>query len=257
MRENNKKKLVLGVLALATVFALVACGNKENVENNDLLENETNQQQEEIANNPSESESVDNTNQDENSGAENSKENSANKIEFQPFEDIIETYQLAARENWDMETVEEKQLYTTTMGGQGIRGMIEDGSLYYTLLDLNNDAKNELIVFQRNGVVIDGQEEDVILGIYAEYKNSAKAIVVGAERDNYYFRANNIIENRGSSGAADSVMALYQVAEGLPELVELVKVRTINEDQEALNTYEEMCRENPYQKFDNAIQIVL
>jgi hypothetical protein len=105
------------------------------------------------------------------------------------FRHIFELYRRAVSEKWDYIACEENQICYMVMFQEDL------SRLGYTLIDLNGDGNQELILSDGN----------VIYDLYATVQGQTVRVLTGGERNSFQLTADNRIVNRGSNGAASFI----------------------------------------------------
>lgn len=182
------------------------------------------------------------------------------KTNYKSYSDVLDAYIAFAQSGESYGMARKSYIYNTT--ANEMKYLLENENICYAYKDLNLDGADELIIYNKGGMTAkDGSLQDVICGVYAMKNNGVYAVIVGGERDCYYLRKNNIIENIGSSGASDSVHKLYAVSKEL-ELVEVAGYHwndNVNEDilEGIAQSYDDMCLNIPYETFVAATRLNL
>ena len=106
---------------------------------------------------------------------------------------IFALYQRAVAEKWDFIACEENKICYMVMFHEDL------SRLGYSLIDLNDDGQQELLISDGN----------VIYDLYASVDGSVMRVLTGGERNSFQLTDDHRIINRGSNGASSFVYNVY------------------------------------------------
>lgn len=112
----------------------------------------------------------------------------------QAYENVLQIYEDAIHQNWDPSQCTENDISTL------VSYVEKPEDLGYALIDLDGNGNDELLISDGN----------VIYDLYTLTDDGPYHVFSGWERNSYTLCQENVIANRGSSGAASSVYNFYR-----------------------------------------------
>lgn len=125
------------------------------------------------------------------------------------YDEVIELYSGAIREQWDWEKVAalgfEPDCFVSSLDNDG-----------YILKDLNQDGNDELIILAKGSLTASRFENfgDMVYAVYTLQNNKPVRVLESWTRSRNYLCADGGIYNEGSDGAAYSTWCVYDIRDG-------------------------------------------
>lgn len=125
------------------------------------------------------------------------------------YDEVIELYSGAIREQWDWEKVAalgfEPDCFVSSLDNDG-----------YILKDLNQDGNDELIILAKGSLTASRFENfgDMVYAVYTLQNNKPVRVLESWDRSRNYLCADGGIYNEGSDGAAYSTWCVYDIRDG-------------------------------------------
>ena len=125
------------------------------------------------------------------------------------YDEVIELYSGAIREQWDWEKVAalgfEPDCFVSSLDNDG-----------YILKDLNQDGNDELIILAKGSLTASRFENfgDMVYAVYTLQNDKPVRVLESWTRSRNYLCADGGIYNEGSDGAAYSTWCVYDIRDG-------------------------------------------
>lgn len=125
------------------------------------------------------------------------------------YDEVIELYSGAIREQWDWEKVAalgfEPDCFVSSLDNDG-----------YILKDLDQDGNDELIILAKGSLTASRFENfgDMVYAVYTLQNNKPVRVLESWARSRNYLCADGGIYNEGSDGAAYSTWCVYDIRDG-------------------------------------------
>ena len=125
------------------------------------------------------------------------------------YDEVIELYSGAIREQWDWEKVAalgfEPECFVSSLDNDG-----------YILKDLNQDGNDELIILAKGSLTASRFENfgDMVYAVYTLQNDKPVRVLESWTRSRNYLCADGGIYNEGSDGAAYSTWCVYDIRDG-------------------------------------------